>query len=198
MENDILDVGFGTGTVSEPRFANFGNRLGAALLDFLCTLPIFGTVMYFTIFAPSWNNYLLAMIVAMLYKPVMEGQFGATLGKMILKLRVVQHGGEKITWAQAFTRYIPWLIGNVLALWAAHDVFMFPGMEDVTSFTEYIEITQEYQMENGFSMKSIISSIAGWLPLVSALFLLGSDRKQALHDRLAETYVVHTEPAPTY
>lgn len=196
MEFDALDGNLLTSAEVAPRFANFGNRLGAALLDFLCTLPLGGLAFYFTMFAPSWTNYAIVAVLSFLYKPLMEGQFGATLGKMILKLKVVQQGGAKITMVQAFTRALPWLIASVLGLWASHDLLTYPGIEDVDGFAEYGELMAEYQQEMGFSAKSIISSIAGWLPLVSALFMLGSARKQALHDQLAETFVVHKDPLP--
>lgn len=198
MEFDTLDGNLTVDPTTTPRFANFGHRLGAAFLDGLITLPVVGFGMYFMMFAPNWTGYLTIMLISMLYKPLMEGQFGATLGKMILKLKVVQQGGAKITWSQAFTRYLPWAIGGVLSLWAVYDVFNYPGMEDVSGFIEYSEVMAEYQMDNGFSVKSIVSSVAGWIPLVSALFLLGSARNQALHDQLAETFVVHTQPLPTY
>ena len=198
MEPTTLDGDYAAIATDEPRFANFGARLGAALLDFLCTLPLAGLTAYFTMFSPSWTNYLVVAMLSMLYKPLMEGYFGATLGKMILKLKVVQHGGEPINWSQAFIRYVPWAIAGLLNIWAAQDLLTYPGIEDISGFTEYMELMQEYQMENGFSAKSLVSSVAAWIPLVSALFMLGSARKQSLHDRLAETFVVHKEPAPTY
>jgi len=198
MDHTTLDGDFTAQSVAEPRFASFGNRLVAAILDFICTLPLTAGVFYFMMFAPDFTNYIIAALVSALYKPLMEGAFGATLGKMIVKLKVVQHGGEKITWAQSFTRYTPWIIAQVLAVWAIQDQLTYPGIEDVSGFMEYSELMAEYQMENGFGVKSIVSNLAGWIPLVSALFMLGSARKQALHDQLAETYVVHKDPAPVY
>ena len=194
MAYDTLDGDIPTVELA-PRFASFGNRFGAALLDALCTLPIAGGIFYYMMIAPNWQSYVGVTLLAALYKPVMEGAFGATLGKMILKLKVVQKGGEQITWSQALTRYIPWVLSTAISLWAMNETILFLEEREVSGFMEYSVAMAEYQEEFGFSLKSIISSIAGWIPLISALFLLGNDRKQAAHDMLAETYVVHKDPA---
>lgn len=193
MAYDTLDGDFST-VETAPRFASFGNRLGAAILDALCTLPIAGGIFYFMMFAPNWQGYVGVTLLAALYKPLMEGAFGATLGKMILKLKVVQKGGDQINWSQAFTRYVPWVLSTAISLWAMNETILYLEDAGVSGFMEYSMAMAEYQEEYGFSMKSIISSVAGWLPLISALFLLGNDRKQAAHDMLAETYVVHKDP----
>lgn len=194
MAYDTLDGDFST-VAAAPQFASFGNRLGAAVLDALCTLPITGIIFYFMMFSPNWQGYLGVTLLASLYKPLMEGAFGASLGKMILKLKVVQKGGESITWSQAFIRYVPWILSIAISLWAMNETILFLEDRGVAGFMDYSMAMTEYQEEYGFNMKSIISSVAGWLPLISALFLLGNDRKQAAHDMLAETYVVHKDPA---
>ena len=171
------------------------NRLGAAVLDALCTLPIAGGIFYFMMFAPNWQGYVGVTLLAALYKPLMEGAFGATLGKMILKLKVVQKGGDSINWSQAFIRYVPWVLSTAISLWAMNETILYLEDAEVSGFMDYSLAMASYQEEYGFSMKSIVSSVAGWLPLISALFLLGNERKQAAHDMLAETYVVHKDPA---
>lgn len=194
MAYETLDEDF-TMVETGPRFASFGYRLGAALIDILVTLPLSGGFLYFMMFEPNWQAYVGLTLLAATYKPLMEGFFGATVGKMILKIKVVQQGGEMINWSQAFIRYVPWIIASAISLWATQETILFLEDYGVNGFLEYGEAMAEFQQENGFSMKSIVSSIAGWLPLISALFLLGNDRKQAAHDMLAETFVVHKDPA---
>lgn len=176
-----------------PRFANFGNRLGAAIIDSLCTLPIMAGAFYFMMLSPNWLGYVAVSVLASLYKPLMEGAFGATLGKMALKLRVVQKGGSPIGWSQAFIRFAPWAAATLISLWAIQETLLFLEDYGVSSFVEYGEAMAEFQAENGFSLKTTVSSLAGWIPLISALVMLGNARKQAAHDMLAETYVVHKQ-----
>lgn len=192
MEFDTIDDGL---TVkAEPRFANFGNRLVAAILDAIITIPLVIAAGYFIMFQPSWETYLAITILSALYKPVLEGLYGATLGKMIVKLKVVSKGGEKITWSQAFMRYLPWALVLVIGIWATKEMFQIPGLDDVGGVMEYFALVAEYQAEGGGSIASTLNSFAGLIPLVSVLIMLGNDRKQGAHDMLAETYVINTKP----
>ncbi len=190
LDNEMLNAGEYT-----PRFANFGPRLGAALLDFLCLLPLAGASTYFTMFSPNFTGVLVVTLVSLFYKPVLEKMYGATLGKMMLKLKVVAKEGEPINWSQAWMRYLPWIVVNVFNLYMLQQVFAIPGMEDVSGFMEYSQIIAEYQMEGGMSpVLTILQSLLGFLPVISALFMLGNNRRQSAHDILAETYVIHTQP----
>jgi len=137
--------------------------------------------------------YVGIMVLASIYKPVMEGAFGATPGKMILKLKVVGKESAPLTYSQAFTRYTPWLLSLLISLYFAQMTFQIPGLEDVDGFMEYSVLVAEWQAENSNTGMTILQSLAGWIPLISALFMLGNKRKQAAHDQLAETYVIHKE-----
>jgi uncharacterized RDD family membrane protein YckC len=193
--SDTLDDNMLGGQDYTPRFANFGPRLGAAFLDFLFTLPLVGASVYFTMFAPSLNGVLAVTLLSVLYKPVLEKTLGATLGKMVLKLKVVAKEGASISWPQAWMRYLPWLIVVGFNTYFTFQIFQATGMEDVTGFTEYTQFIAEYQMESGVSpVIQILQSVIGLLPLISALVMLGNNRRQSGHDIVAETYVIHTQP----
>ncbi|MFK8162692.1 MAG: RDD family protein [Lewinella sp.] len=193
--SDTLDDNLLGGQEYTPRFANFGPRLGAALLDFLFTLPLLGASLYFTMFSPSLNGILAVTLLSMLYKPVLEKTMGATLGKMVLKLKVVAKEGLPISWGQAWMRYLPWLIVVLFNFYFTYQFFQVPGIEEVSGYMEYVQFITEYQMENGVSpVIQILQSLMGFLPLISALVMLGNARRQAGHDIVAETYVIHTQP----
>lgn len=195
-----LDVdSLGAREAAPVTFVGFGPRLGAAVLDFLITIPLMLATTYFTLLAPSWEGFVAVVILAYLYKPVFESTTRATPGKMILKLRVVRAGDEKITFLQAFLRSIPWLIVTAVNLYFNYEIFSIPGYTEAEGWRQSMQIVAEYQMEKqqgGFSIASIIPSVVGLLPLISALVMLGNPRKQAAHDILAETFVV-TDPKPT-
>ncbi|OAV45639.1 RDD family protein [Lewinella sp. 4G2] len=193
MTVDTLDAG-ATRIEAPVRFAGFGVRLGSAIIDFLVMLPLVGGITYFTIFSPNFNLFVAVSVLSMLYKPLMEGYFGATVGKMATKIKVVAKENEPITMVQAVTRAAPWILGSLLNIYFTYQVFQIPGLEDADGFTEFGLIVAEYQAENGSTLSQIIQQVAGWLPLISALVMLGNKQKQSAHDLLAETYVVYKNP----
>lgn len=192
MTNDTLDDTMST-IETEPVFATFGYRLGAYLLDAIIASIIIAPIVYFAGFGMSFTSLVLFSVLGSLYRPVLETLYGATFGKMILKLRVVQKGGKAITAMQAVLRSSPFILASLVSMWAQQDMFTFPGFTEIDSLASYAEVMQEYQEEYGmFPVKGLISNVVSMLPLISALFLLGDVRNQALHDQLAETYVVRT------
>ena len=191
MDSPVLDAGTSTLTAT-PTFAGFGVRLLASIVDMLVLSPLIGASIYFTTFSPSFGAVAAVTLLSMLYKPVMEGLYGATVGKMVCKLKVVAAEFEQISMAQAWMRYVPWIIGSLFGLYVNYQLFSTPGFEDVDGFLEMGVFMQEASGKLG--TLTTIQQLLGWLPLVSALFLLGNKRKQAAHDMLAETYVVRRDP----
>jgi len=182
--------------VTPVRYANFGPRLLAAFLDFLFTLPLFFAAFYYGNMHPNFNLYVVIMLVSACYKFGMEKLFGATLGKLVTKLRVVDADGGAISWSQALMRYLPWMLGLVVSIYFVYVMFQVPGYTDIDGFTEYGKFIQEYQKNNDTSMTSLLQILSVFLPLVSALLMLGNKKRQAAHDTLAETFVIHTNPPP--
>ena len=76
MENEIPN-----GSETNYRYAGFGVRLGAILLDFLVTLPLYGLVVYALAELRSLPFMIVAWLLIMAYKPFLEFLKGATLGK---------------------------------------------------------------------------------------------------------------------
>ena len=179
---------------TEPVYANFGPRLGAAAIDWLVMLPLTGASVYFTALAPNFSGYAFIFLLTLLYGPLMDSLSGGTVGKKALKQRVVTEEGSNITITQGFLRAAPWIIGGLIALYANYQVFQIPGLEDTDGWMEYSMLVAEYQSENGGFLASILPQLAWVLPLVSTLFLLSNPRRQAAHDILAETFVVKVDP----
>jgi uncharacterized RDD family membrane protein YckC len=51
-----------------------------------------------------WGRYLVDGAVALAYYVVMEGVFGASVGKLVTRTRVVNESGHPPTWEQALVR----------------------------------------------------------------------------------------------
>jgi len=191
MTSDTLDAGFNE-ALDAPRFAGFGIRLGAYVLDILCLIPLIGATVYFTSFSPNATAYLGLGVLMSLYKPIMEGLYGATLGKMITKLKIVQAGGEQIDMQQAFIRWLPFLIGGAYGIWSNYSMISAASAEGISGYMEFALWQQEYMAEQGVS--AYLGSALGFIPLISAFFIFGNNRKQAAHDTLAKTFVVYKNP----
>jgi uncharacterized RDD family membrane protein YckC len=140
MENfdQILDA-----PVSEQRrveYAGFWIRFGAWFIDFLVLLlpgVILGLVL------PEGISTLVSLVVNLLYFGLMESSENqATVGKMAVGIKVGDHNGDQISFANAMGRYFAKILSGLI-------------------------------LGIGYMM-------AGW-----------DDRCQALHDKLADTYVFY-------
>jgi uncharacterized RDD family membrane protein YckC len=103
-----------------PRYARFSRRLRAMLIDWIVTLIVmFGAVLL----AASVGNDdfsrglgILAVVVLVLYEPILVSRMGGTLGHYFTNLRVVDdRGGGNIGFARASARVV---IKGVLGLYS--------------------------------------------------------------------------------
>lgn len=96
------------------KLASWGERFLAWLIDVVIIGLILGFLNLFSMFAagsfawsnnwPSWMpffNFNVGGIAYFLYWLFMDGAYGQSLGKMIMRLRVVQQGGDKINMSEA-------------------------------------------------------------------------------------------------
>lgn len=167
-----------------PRYAGFGSRVGAALVDFLVLAPLVYLNFYNFTTIKSLSLALLLILLTSLYKPVLEYLYGATVGKMVVSIKVVDYQYQPITADQALLRYLPWLIGNVISVFSTTHVFQLEGFEEATDFTTFslLAATSIYEKWSQF---------AGWIVIISALGMLFNQYKQAVHDQIARTYCIH-------
>ncbi len=103
------------------RYAGFWIRFAAQFIDIIILSFVagivglfFGLGMFAAMGAPSPTkidiglmllNFLFTFVLRMVYETVCVGKWGATLGKMACKLKVVTPEGEKVTYARAFGRF---------------------------------------------------------------------------------------------
>lgn len=115
----------------ELNYAPFGARFGAYFLDAIILLVfnqlIVRSIMLIstgTIFpGPGVMPAVLAifavafpMIVGIAYEAFLVGKYGATLGKMALKMKVVTADGGRVSYARAFGRYFAKLLSSFTCL----------------------------------------------------------------------------------
>ncbi|HEY8240312.1 MAG TPA: RDD family protein [Kiritimatiellia bacterium] len=126
----------GTAPTADVVFAGFWLRFCAVFIDGLI-IGVFNFVLNFIVMAgvvaaaaenpnaataAMFVLYGIQFTVQALYDILMVGKYGATLGKMVFKLRVVTPGGGRVTYARATGRhfakivsYITLYIGFIMA-----------------------------------------------------------------------------------
>jgi uncharacterized RDD family membrane protein YckC len=100
---------------------NFGIQL-VALRSMLPTLS--GDTVAVPSTTPLLISYGLSFLIAITYEGMMVGKYGATLGKMACKLKVVKPDGTPVSYGRAFGRYFArWL--SVLTLLIGYIIAAF-------------------------------------------------------------------------
>lgn len=186
MSNDILDNNLENtpNDLGEIRFAGFWIRVGASIIDSLVMIPIIMLHYYNTL---TLKNLLLAIVLALIsaaYKPMMEYYYSATVGKMMLKIEVVDYQFQAISAEQALIRYLPWMLSVVVSILAVSSIFQMDGFMEIHDFDAYGELasTSPYQKWIQFST---------WIVPISAFGILFNLNRQAIHDQMAKTYCVY-------
>ncbi len=167
-----------------PRYAGVWIRLGAYLIDGVCLIPLtlLGTI-YNNTDLKSLPLAIAITIVTYLYKLLMEYRFGATLGKMAVKLKVVNSDQEKISLGQAFSRTIPWLIGSLIGIYSTFKLYEHKLFAKAHTFETVVKVQSKV---GGEELQYVIYGL-----FVLIAVTIGVDsRHQGFHDKTAGTFVV--------
>ncbi len=168
------------------RFAGFWVRVAASVLDSLILMPALFLGVYNMMAWKSLPLYFILQIAVLLYKPWMEAEYGATLGKMITKIKVVTTDYQDINLQQSLNRYAFYFANSFMGLIGGFMLFM---QEEFATLTDFYDIA-ELQAQIGTPE---IDQFLGLLIFVSCIFCAADPLKQTLHDKMAKTYVVNAE-----
>ena len=113
-----------------------------------------------------------SIVILTAYYTLMHGKYGQTLGKMAVKIKVLNGNGSPISMNTAFLRFIyyngPAMIGMII-----------------------ISISAIIGSDVLVMVSGVINSVAGIYILVSAIMaIVDREQQRAIHDRLAKTRVV--------
>ena len=181
MENLLNDF-------EEPLYSyvGFWPRFGALLIDGI----ILVTVAYFLrlSLAELKNNPVLLIVTAIVplfYNLFLEYKYGATLGKMLLKIKIVNYELQPPTISNVVLRNIIYIGLQFVSFGIdLNSYFKLQSSDpvDFTGFTSY------------FTPEVIIGLIYAAcvfvIYIVELVFLLNDEKCRALHDRIGKTYVV--------
>lgn len=171
------------------RYETFGARFIAAILDSFVLIAI-GLGLNYSI--PYTNSSILNFLSEILYNTLpfiyyilMHGYYGQTLGKMAMKVKVVDFESEqKIGLFQAFLRDCIPLILMILSFivlsftsYSQNNLFGLSNTESTISNIAILTI-------NGLSMT--------W-SLIELVSMLTNEKSRAVHDLIAKTVVIRTD-----
>jgi len=169
------------------RPAGFWIRVGAQIIDGLIFLPIGVLVVWNSWSLKNTTVLVLATVPGLIYKPLMESFFGATLGKMACKIKVIDADGKKLSLAGAYVRYFPWLVST--GVYLAGQLILFSSEQFQAATTR-----EEYKLAQEENFLGPVGTIVGVLVLIECIFAAFTFRKRALHDMLAESFCIYKEP----
>ncbi len=164
-------------------YAGFWTRFAALLID---VIILAGILYLVTIifensgFKTGVIGRLIVMIFVLVYKPFMEYLFGATIGKMAVKIKVVDTTYHRVDLGKAVTRNLPWILWNsVVVVGLAYVLF---GDSSFT-FNQFFSFN--------LTVFNLFIGLFSLLVIVSCLFVFSDPLHQGLHDKLANTYVIY-------
>ena len=166
-------------------YGGFWVRLGALLIDGLVLAPFIYGVGYFNII--HWKSLevlVLISLIGMMYKPLMEFKYRATLGKMAFRLIVTNSIFEPPSVNDILMRNIFHIVGTILSLLATVVIYQADGFEYIDGWLEY----------SAFANQFIGNQVVSWLiiiiMLIDMVVLIGDNKKCSLHDKIGKTYVI--------
>jgi hypothetical protein len=172
---------------SEINYAKFWDRVGAYILDALIIGIISFALNYININGfKSFYLYLPIAIIGILYKPVMESKYGATLGKMTLKLKVIDRDRNKIDFEKSLLRsliiIIPALFYIPIHYFAFENQYIL-NADGVFDFSNRLSHT--------YPAMSIFTKLFGLIFIIDGIMMAADSlTKRSLKDRIANTFVI--------
>ena len=151
-----------------PEPAGFWVRAFAFAID-LCPLGI-----AFAMLPRGVPAYLFLLMIAA-YKALMEGVFGATLGKMALGIRAQSVSGRKPHMGQAISRNVLWAV--CAGAWFVGEGLLLPTLSEPPHFG----------VSPGLDNLRACLAVFLWCDAISITF---NFRKRAWHDFMGATYCV--------
>lgn len=177
--------------IDKTKFAGYGIRIGAYLTDIVIITLIVIPINYLNL--TNYKNFLIYLataLIGVLYKPMTEHYFGATIGKYVLDLKVTDHNFNRINLKQSFLRSSILMIAPILYIPIYYFAFNNPEIMNIESFMDISKSIIGY-----YPIESIISKISFALLVVDLVFMTTDKEKlfRSLHDRIGKTYVLKTK-----
>jgi uncharacterized RDD family membrane protein YckC len=170
---------------NEVVYGGFWVRFGAMIVDGLVLAPLTVSVSYFNVISWKSSGALIVLtLLSVMYKPFCEFYYGATLGKMALRLKVVNLQFEKANLEEVLLRNIFHIVPSLIVLAFSIVLYNEPEFQEIDGYMEYATFSQQ------FSYLNIVTYLSAIITLVDGIMLIADNQKRSLHDRIGKTFVV--------
>lgn len=170
------------------QLVGFWPRVGAAIIDYLVFIPV--GIIAGLIFRDSSN--IVNWILGAIYTIGLIAYQGATLGKMAIGAKVIRADGTNPTIGTSLGRYFSALLFEVLGFvvmivgfFLGFGAFLIDGLHYFSSDYRSHEFSGA-----GLLVIFLAFVIGAAIVLFDVLWVAWDPRKQALHDKMANTFVV--------
>ena len=175
-------------TEKQVEYATFWSRAGAYILDGIIVGAF--TFIINAINIANFKSFLIYLpiaIVAIFYKPFMESKYGATFGKMALKLKVTDQNYNQFDFKQSLLRSIILIFPAIFFVPIYYFAFNNPNL---TEYSQIFDFAQGLAVE--YPIQSWISNLSFLINVIDIIVLLTDQTKtqRSLHDRIGKTYVL--------
>lgn len=166
------------------KYQTISSRFVALIVDCIVLFPLMAAGSYLTYFIGTSAVIIFAVnallgLISVFYYILMHALFGQTLGKMLVKIKVLDISEAPLNLGQAAIRSLPQLIPVIIAIG-----FENPGGLSGNSSQWDAQLTE--------AMNFLLTiSILIWTVL-NIIIAVSGEKHRALHDYMAGTIVVKT------
>lgn len=176
---------------NENVYAGFWKRIGASFFDSFVLLPSMAMTQF--IQSQSINSAIITVLVSsVLYAAYMiffNAKFGATIGKMVIGIKITRPDGSKIGFKQALIRSSVYLIFSVV-MGAAQIVAITHANPEIYLNAGWLERSQVLMQHMPPWNNWAFIGMQVWTWSQFIVFLVNK-RKRAAHDLMAGTVVIN-------
>lgn len=160
----------------EYKYKTGGARFWAALIDGLIFLPLVLTERLLILPTENKVGFILWQIFCVIlscgYSVIMHAKYGQTLGKMVLKVKLVDVSElESVTLNQAFMRDIVGIVVTFFSL-----IYLVVSLSSMQLITEHYD--------------DFLKPWAFYWLLIELITMLTNSKRRAVHDFIAGTVVI--------
>ena len=175
---------------TEFEYVGFWKRVSATFIDGLCLAPVGYLCLDFLYWSIEHKAFAMQIAYSIVFfyfwSIFLVTRFGGTPGKLLLGIRVVDKDGNNLSRFSALKRItfaIIVQIPHLIALKVTMD--QFPGFNGEPSFLKMGEAMLTHGGE-----WPVIAKYIGFIFYIDVLAVVLNKKKRALHDFLAESFVV--------
>lgn len=176
MQEELLDSSYIES--QELNYAKSWKRFLALFIDGL-VYSLFGKILIFS----DYNIFVdvIDALLVLLYKPTMEYMYGATLGKMVFKIKVVSVDLQNASLKQVILRNLFDIMHQTISLLILATVLD----------PETLKLDMDSAFIPGYDA-AIHEAFFVAFVLLDVIVYIFNTKHQALHDIMAKTYVIQT------